>query len=120
MPIAAIRHINIVAYEIALTFIKGNIMKEYIKYIPLSLFIAFSIKMLVNGSSLQDAPIFVVLAAMSIYLVTRDEQEKAEKLNQRLVVLEKASEQKSKEIEDLRSHVSSVKLGQQIKSVGRF
>lgn len=95
-------------------------MKDYIKYIPLSLFVAFCVKMLISGASWQDAPIFAILAAFVLNLVNKEEEKQLKVINDRLNFLEKQNETKIKEMEELRSHVSSVKLGQQIKSAGRF
>lgn len=95
-------------------------MKEYVKYIPLGLFVAFCIKSLVVGVNIEEAPLFAILAIFCGYLVHRDEISDKKTLEARLIAIEKLQEIKSKEIEDLRSHISSVKLGQQIKSVGRF
>lgn len=95
-------------------------MKEYIKYIPIGLFVAFCVKSLVVGVQLQEAPLFAILAAFSAYLVNRDEDKVRKVVLQRLDALEKQTEDKSKEIEDLRSHVSSIKLGQQIRTAVKF
>lgn len=95
-------------------------MKEYIKYVPLSLFVAFCVKSLVVGVTIAEAPALAIVAVFSAYLIHRDEDENKKAIEARLAALEKQQETKSKEMEDLRSHVSSVKLGQQIKSVGRF
>lgn len=95
-------------------------MKEYIKYIVLGLFVAFSVKMLMNGVSLQEAPAFAILAGLTAYLVNRDEEKNLEKLNNRLTALENQNSSKEKEIEELRSHVSTLKLGQQVRTVAKF
>lgn len=95
-------------------------MKEYIKYIPIGLFVAFCVKSLVTGVQLHEAPLFAILAAFSAYLVNRDEDKARKVVLQRLDALEKQTEDKSKEIEDLRSHVSSIKLGQQIRTAVKF
>ena len=95
-------------------------MKEYIKYIPLGLFVAFSIKSLVNGASLQDAPVYAILALFTAYLVHRDEEKSLKKIHSKLEQLEKLNEVKTKEIEELRSHVSTIKLGQQVRNAVKF
>lgn len=95
-------------------------MKEYIKYIPLGLFVAFSIKSLVNGASLQDAPVYAILALFTAYLVHRDEEKSLKKIHSKLEQLEKLNEVKTKEMEELRSHVSTIKLGQQVRSAVKF
>ena len=95
-------------------------MKEYIKYIPLGLFVAFSAKMLISGVSLETAPVFGILAAFSAYLINRDEKKNLEIINSRLQAIEGKLNSKEKEVEELRSHVSSLKLGQQMSKVARF
>jgi hypothetical protein len=95
-------------------------MKEYIKYIPLGLFVSFSVKSLVWGASLQDAPVYAILAIFTAYLIHRDEEKSLKKVNDRLDQLEKLNEVKTKEIEELRSHVSTLKLGQQVRNAVKF
>lgn len=95
-------------------------MKEYIKYISLGLFVAFCIKMLINGVTLEAAPAFAILAGFTGYLVNRDEEKNLEKINKRLETLEKQNSEKEKQVEELRSHVSTLKLGQQMRSVAKF
>ena len=95
-------------------------MKEYIKYIPLGLFVAFSVKMLISGASLQDAPIFAILTGFAGYMINREEDKILNSLTGRLKVLEEQSVEYKKETEDLRSHVSSMKLGQQVRSAVKF
>jgi uncharacterized membrane protein YgaE (UPF0421/DUF939 family) len=95
-------------------------MKEYIKYIPLGLFVAFSLKSLVAGAVIQDAPVYAILAVFTAYLINRDEEKSLKNINDKLNQLEKLNEVKSKEIEELRSHVSTMKLGQQMRSAVKF
>lgn len=95
-------------------------MKEHVKYIPLILFVAFCVKGLVLGVSLQEAPIFAIIAGFSAYLVNREEKKNLETIGNRLNKLEQETEAKNKEVEELRSHVSTLKLGQQVRSAVKF
>jgi hypothetical protein len=95
-------------------------MKEYIKYIPLGLFVAFSVKGLVLGVSVQEAPVYAILALFTGYLVHRDEEKSLKQINDKLIEMDKINEQKFKEIEELRSHVSTLKLGQQVRGAVKF
>jgi len=95
-------------------------MKEYIKYISLGIFVAFCVKILMNGISFEDAPVFAIVAGFTAYLVNRDEEKNLEKINKRLTQLEHHVSEKEKQVEELRSHVSSLKLGQQMRSVAKF
>jgi hypothetical protein len=95
-------------------------MKEYIKYIPMGLFFAHSVKIIAVGASFQDAPILAITATFCAYLVSKEEQKALQKLSDKLVVLEQKTETTQSETEELRSHVSTLKLGQQVKSVARF
>lgn len=95
-------------------------MKEYIKYIPLGLFVAFCVKSLVVGVSVSEAPSLAIVAIFSAYLVHRDEEKQLKAINDKLNLLEKQNENKTKEIEELRSHVSSIKLGQQMRTAVKF
>ena len=95
-------------------------MKEYIKYIPLGLFVAFSVKMLMSGVSLQDAPVFAILTGFTGYMINREEDKILNSLTGRLKALEEQSIESKKEAEELRSHVSTMKLGQQVRSAVKF
>lgn len=95
-------------------------MKEYIKYIPLCLFVAFSVKMLISGATLQDAPAFAILTGFAGYMINREEDKILNSLTARLKAIEDQSTEYKKETEDLRSHVSSMKLGQQVRSAVKF
>ena len=95
-------------------------MKEYIKYIPLGIFVAFCSKALVIGASLTEAPALAIVALFSAYLVHRDEEKQLKSIMERLSALEKQGEDKTKEVEELRSHVSTLKLGQQMRSAVKF
>jgi hypothetical protein len=95
-------------------------MKEYIKYIPLGLFVAFSVKMLINGVSLQDAPAFAIVTAFAGYMINKEENKNIKSLSDRLKILENSASESKKETEELRSHVSSIKLGQQMRSAVKF
>jgi hypothetical protein len=95
-------------------------MKEYIKHIPLGLFVAFSVKMLISGASWQDAPIFAMLTGFAASMVNREEDKILNSLTGRLKALEEQSVEHKKEAEELRSHVSTLKLGQQVRSAVKF
>jgi len=95
-------------------------MKEYIKYVPIGLFVAFCVKGLVVGVSVSEAPSLAIVALFSAYLVHRDEEKQLKAISERLSVLEKQNENKTKEMEELRSHVSTLKLGQQMRSAVKF
>lgn len=95
-------------------------MKEYIKYIPLGLFVAFSVKMLVSGASWQDAPVFAILAAFTLTMLNKEEETVINAFAARLKAMEEQTSEFKKETEELRSHVSSVKLGQQVRAAVKF
>lgn len=95
-------------------------MKEYFKYIPLLLLIAFSLKLLINGASFQDATILAVLATYSAYIVDKEDRKQFLELKNKIETLEKQLEKTTNNTEDLRSYVSTLKLTQQIKTVAKF
>lgn len=95
-------------------------MKEHIKYVLLLLFIAFNIKILVFGASWQDTLIFTTLAGLTITVINKEETPTLVSFSARLEELENNSVESKKETEELRSHVSSIKLGQQVRSSVKF
>lgn len=86
----------------------------------MGLFVAFSAKLIIIGAVLSDAPILAILAGFSGYLVNRDEEKNLEKIKNQFNSIEQKAQEQAKAIEELRSHVSTIKLGQQVKSVARF
>ncbi len=73
-------------------------MKEYIKYIPLGLFVAFCIKSLVVGVSVTEAPSLAIIAIFSAYLVHRDEEKQLKAINDKLNLLENKTKIKQKKL----------------------
>lgn len=95
-------------------------MKEHVKYVPLLLFVAFSLKLLVSGASWQDAPVFAILTGFAASMLNKEEEKILVSLSTRLKALEEHTVESKKETEELRSHVSSIKLGQQVRSAVKF
>ena len=95
-------------------------MKQLVKYVPLLLFIAFSLKLLMSGASWQDAPIFAILTGFAATMINKEDETIVVSLSNRLKMLEDNLIESKKETEELRSHVSSIKLGQQVRSAVKF
>jgi hypothetical protein len=53
-------------------------------------------------------------------MINREENKNLKYLNDRLKALEDGASESKKEAEELRSHVSSIKLGQQIRTAVKF
>lgn len=98
-------------------------MEKLIKVLPIGLFCAFSLKLIVAGAQLTDCIVLFVLAAYSAYDRFKAVDETIDQLDARFWQQAKEINEKTKQIEeltkqveDVKSLLSSVKLGQQIRT----
>lgn len=96
-------------------------MEKLIKVLPIGLFCAFSLKLMVIGVQLPDSIVLLVLAAHSVFHQYKSVDGYVEKVEQKLREQELLISEKAREIEDVKALLSSVKLGQQIRNsqIGR-
>lgn len=91
-------------------------MEKLTKVLPLGLFCAFSLKLMLVGAQLTDSLVLFVLAGYSAYHQFKTVDGDIRRFEQKLNEQEKIISEKSKEIEDVKALLSSVKLGQQLRN----
>lgn len=98
-------------------------MEKLIKVLPIGLFCAFSLKLIVAGAQPTDCAVLFILAAYSAYHRFKEVDAIIDRFDTRLWEQHKLINKKIKEIEeltkqveDVKSLLSSVKLGQQIRT----
>ena len=94
-------------------------MEKNTRLLPLALFCVFSLKILVVGASVTDAAVLFVLGTISAYYEHKNVHSKVEVFEKKLKEHELLLDQKSKEIEEVKSLLSSLKLAQQFKMNNR-
>jgi hypothetical protein len=90
-------------------------MDKYIKYLPFGLISALSGKCLVNGVSFAEVAFLAVLSVLGCYMHFATKEKKFQILEQKYSDLEKRFETKSKEIDDVKNHLSGLKLASAIR-----
>ena len=99
-----------------MTMKKANVIKN----IVLVLFTLFFVKLLSTGVSFQDSFIVAILSTLLGYLEYRSENEDLKEIRRQARELNLSLETTKKELEELRSHVSTVKLAQQVRTVSKI
>lgn len=85
-------------------------MDKFIKVMPSGLVFALSLKTVALGCSFSDVAFLAVLSSLSAYFHFANERKELKKLETDLKELEKTIQLKSKEIDEVKSHLSGVKL----------
>jgi hypothetical protein len=93
-------------------------MSKYAKYLPLVLFSLYSTKLIVLGSSYQDAAVLLVLVLgvvaqevrIKVEQVGENIQEKLNGFSQELKKFEQNQQVKEKDVQELKTHVAGIKL----------
>lgn len=91
-------------------------MEKLTKILPMGLFCAFSLKLIAAGAQPTDCAVLFILAAYSAYYRFKEVDTIIDRFDTRLWEQQKLINEKTKEIEDVKTLLSSVKLGQQIRS----
>ncbi|NBX69956.1 MAG: hypothetical protein EBR01_13455 [Proteobacteria bacterium] len=92
-------------------------MEKLTRFLPLGLFCVFSLKLIALGAQLTDSLVLLVLASYSAYHEFKTVDKQIKEFEDRLKENERVITQKAKEIEDVKALLSSVKLGQQLKTI---
>ena len=79
-----------------------------IKYLPLSLFVLYSAKLLILGGSYVDAPLLLILGTVAAFYEFKSQDKKLAEMEQKLERINLLE----KDHENLKTHVSGLKLGQ--------
>ena len=95
-------------------------MEKLAKPILFGLFVAHSISFLVVSPTFERGLTFAILAIIMGLLEFKATNKAIDSLRQEIETLKKESEEQKKFGQELSSHVSSIKMGQQIKTAGRF
>lgn len=91
-------------------------MEKITKFLPLGLFCAFSLKLMVLGAQLTDSLVLLVLAGYSAYHEFKSVDKKIAQFEQQLKEQSTLMQEKAKEIEDVKALVGGIKLGQQLRN----
>lgn len=91
-------------------------MEKITKFLPLGLFCAFSLKLMILGAQLTDSLVLLVLAGYSAYHEFKSVDKKIIQFEQQLKEQNALMQEKAKEIEDVRALVGGIKLGQQLRN----
>jgi len=88
-----------------------------VRNVALLSFVSFFIKTLVTGVQYQDCALIAIICSLIAYLEHASESSKLKQLKNDYEKIQHSIELNKKEIEELRSHVSTIKLGSQVRSV---
>jgi hypothetical protein len=105
-------------------------MEKLARFLPLGLFCAFSVKLLLQKAyDPTEAAILFIMAGLSVYFFNKKSEELQELeahfniLERKVVLLQSAAEKDAeevsrlkREVEDTKSLIGGVKLGQQLRS----
>lgn len=91
-------------------------MEKLAKFLPLGLFCAFSLKLMILGAQLTDSIVLLVLAGYSAYHEFKSVDGRIKQFEAQLKEQHILMQEKAKEIEDVRALVGGIKLGQQLRN----
>jgi hypothetical protein len=96
-------------------------MDKYLKIMPFGLVLTLSAKCIFVGTTFADVAFLGVLSALGCYMHFATKEKRVNGLEQKHVELEKKFEAKAKEIDDVKNHLSGLKLASAIRpSSGKF
>jgi hypothetical protein len=87
-------------------------LEKYSKFVPLSLFCGYAIKGLINGTTLQDAAIFLVLGALAAVFDWKIQNKRIDALHQRCNKIDEVCTALYKAQDDLKSRLSASQMAQ--------
>lgn len=93
-------------------------MEKVVKPTLFGLFVVHSVSFLVTPPTIERGVTFAILAIIMGLLEFKATSKEIGLLKQEIETLKKDSEEQKKFSAELSSHVSSIKMGQQIKNVG--
>lgn len=96
-------------------------MDKYLKLMPSSVILVLSIKCIALGTTFADVSFLAVLSCLVSYFHFATKEKRVESIEKRQTELENSFQQKSKEIDEVKNHLSGMKLATTIRSSsGRF
>lgn len=90
--------------------------EQYAKYIPLGLFCAFAAKSMFFPMTWETSLGLLVLGAISSYYHTVIQYKKLKEVEELLASFSSKMAENDKNIENLKNHISGLKLGQNMKT----
>lgn len=91
-------------------------MERLMKYVPSLLFIAFSIKGLINGFSWADSPILLIMGGLAAYYEFARQSKESLGFQKEIKEMRDTQAKLVKDLDNLNTHVSSMKLGISLKT----
>lgn len=91
---------------------------ENLKLVPLTLFALFSGKLLIFGANLEQALICAVLGGVSSYFYFKSNEVQMKEFKEQISYMQKAQEEQKKELDELKTYVSGVKMAQNMRTTG--
>lgn len=85
-------------------------MDKYLKVMPLGLILVLSSKCIFVGVSFADVAFLAVLSGLACYFHFATKEKRINNLEQKHLELEKRFETKAREIDEVKSHLSGLKL----------
>lgn len=90
-------------------------MDKYLKVMPFGLVLVLSAKCIFVGTTFADVAFLAVLSSLGCYLQFSTKEKRINQLEQKHSELEKRFEAKAKEIDDVKNHLSGLKLASAIR-----
>lgn len=90
-------------------------MDKYLKAMPFGLILVLSAKCIFSGTSFADVAFLAVLSGLGCYIHFSTKERRINQLEHKHLELEKRFEAKAKEIDEVKSHLSGLKLASAIR-----
>ena len=88
------------------------------KNLPLTVFCLYLAKTIIQPATFVEASILFVLAAMVCYFEFKSDEKKINELEQKIADTQKSIDEKTKDIEILKTSVASIKLSTGMRGLG--
>lgn len=92
-------------------------MDKFIKVMPSGLVFALSLKAVILGCSFSDVAFLAVLSSLSAYFHFATGKKDLQKLQTHVENVEKTVQQKAKELDEVKTHLSGIKLASTMRPV---
>ena len=84
---------------------------QFIKYLPLSLFVALGLKFIAIGANYESVALLAVIGGIAAYYETHSQNKKVKELEARQVLLEAKLDDATKTIKNVDTSFQAFKLG---------
>lgn len=89
---------------------------KFIKYAPLVIFGLFALKTLIMGCTIENALTLAILGSIAAYYEWKNESAIIQAFEFRLVSYEEKLDNSAKELENLKTHVGGLRIGQNLRT----